>query len=351
MAFTEPEVYKEDEVFDESSDEEGDPKIVNLIKRNTCPRWGSQNKKSECPKTEAKSKVKPEGATGQDDWNLDSVLKELGEGGEGNEKKGKAKKSKTKKGKKNNMRHNDSISKHAKHAKADSMKETKDTSEHSDLEKKIEEVDSKCVEKAATTEEVASQNEAGSDQEKELRLDNDLVSFPDPHAFGSELVNREAKLHDLLESHIHLVESKGAEMSQIISKLDDAEEEKSALEKETEKLDAAANELQEKREQLEFRKLSNAKNLRKFGEKKEKLEEYLDRVTSDHQIAKEQLDRDIEELKMYIDSNKIEVLKVEKSLDWKNEWLESIESKIAAKEKELECPVCLEVGPLMILLG
>ena len=95
MAFTEPEVYKEDEVFYESSDEEGDlpkgrkPKIVNLIKRNTCPRWGSQNKKSECPKTEAKSKVKPEGATGQDDWNLDSVLKELGEGGEGNEKKGK----------------------------------------------------------------------------------------------------------------------------------------------------------------------------------------------------------------------------------------------------------------------
>ena len=136
-------------------------------------------------------------------------------------------------------------------------------------------------------------------------------------------------------------------MSQIISKLDNAEEEKSALEKETEKLDAAANELQEKREQLEFRKLSNAKNLRKFGEEKEKLEKYLDKVTSEHQIAKEQLDRDIEELKTYIDSNKVEVLKVEKSLDWKNEWLESIKSKIAAKEKELECPVCLEVGFLM----
>ena len=137
-------------------------------------------------------------------------------------------------------------------------------------------------------------------------------------------------------------------MSQIISKLDNAEEEKSALEKETEKLDAATNALQEKREQLELRKLSNAKNLRKFGEKKEKLENYLDKVTSEHQITKEQLDRDIEELKIYIDSNNVEVLKVEKSLDWKNEWLESIESKIAAKEKELECPICLEVGPLVI---
>ena len=112
-------------------------------------------------------------------------------------------------------------------------------------------------------------------------------------------------------------------MSQIISKLDNAEEEKSALEKETEKLDAAANELQEKREQLELRKLSNAKNLRKFGEKKKKLEKYLDKVTSEHQITKEQLERDIDELKIYIDSNNVEVLKVEKSLDWKNEWKHS----------------------------
>ena len=265
------------------------------------------------------------------------------EGGEGNEEKGKAKKSKSKKGKKNNMRRNVSISKHAKEAKTESMRETKDTSEHSDSEKKIEDVDLKCVE-AATTEEVVSQNEADSGQEKELRLDNDLVSFPDPLAFGSELVNREAKLHDLLESHIHLVTSKGAEMSQIINKLDNAEEEKSALDKETEKLDAAANELQEKREQLELRKLSNAKNLRKFGEKKKKLEKYLDKVTSEHQITKEQLERDIDELKIYIDSNNVEVLNVEKSLDWKNEWLESIESKIADKKKELECPLCLEVA-------
>ena len=310
--------------------------------------------KSECPKPEANSKVKPEGATGQDDWDLDSVLKELGEGGDGEKKKGKAKKSKAKKGKKNNKRQTPSTSKNVpllkvtNDAEAGSKIETKDSSEHGDCGKKTERVDLKCVEEAATIEEVVSQNQAGSDQEKELRLDNDLLSFPDPLAFGSELVNREAKLHDLLESHIHLVETKGAEMSQIINKIDKAEEEKNALEKETEKLDSAANVLQEKREQLELRKLSNAKNLRKFGEKKEKLEKYLDRVTSEHQIAKEQLDRDIDELKTYIDSNKIEVLKVEKSLDWKNEWLESIESKIAAKEKELECPICLEVGPLVI---
>ena len=314
----------------------------------------SQSKRSECPKAEGNSEVKLEDATGQDEWNIDSVLKELGEGGEGNEKKGKTKKSKSKKGKKKKMKQTDSISKNVplvrvtNDAEAGSKIETKDSSEHDDCERKIENVDLKSVEEAATTEEVVSQNQAGSDQEKELRLDNDLLSFPDPLAFGSELVNREAKLHDLLESHIHLVESKGAEMSHIINKLDNAEEEKSALEKETEKLDAAANELQEKREQLEFRKLSNAKILRKFGEKKEKLEKYLDKVTNEHQITKEQLERDIDELKIYIDSNNVEVLKVEKSLDWKNEWLESIESKIAAKERELECPICLEVGPLVI---
>ena len=310
----------------------------------------SQRKRSECPKAEGNREAKLEDATGQDEWNIDSVLKELGEGGEGNEKQGKTKKSKSKKSKKNNQRQTDSTSKNlpllkvTNNAEAGSKIETKDSSEDGDCGRKIENVDLKCVEEAATTDEVVSQNEAGSGQEKELRLDNDLVSFPDPLAFGSELVNREAKLHDLLESHIHLVTSKGAEMSQIINKLDNAEEEKSALDKETEKLDAAANELQEKREQLELRKLSNAKNLRKFGEKKKKLEKYLDKVTSEHQITKEQLERDIDELKIYIDSNNVEVLNVEKSLDWKNEWLESIESKIADKKKELECPVCLEVA-------
>ena len=47
------------------------------------------------------------------------------------------------------------------------------------------------------------------------------------------------------------------------------------------------------------------------------------------------------------DLSKVERVQPE-SHNWRLNWLESIQRKIEAKEKELECPVCLEVASVPI---
>ena len=85
----------------------------------------------------------------------------------------------------------------------------------------------------------------------------------------------------------------------------------------------------------------------KLLKKKHALEKFIEEKVTENKQAKKQLERELEEIKAKIDDlGKIEHVEPEseerENLNLK--WLESIQRKIEAKQKELECPVCLEVA-------
>ena len=90
--------------------------------------------------------------------------------------------------------------------------------------------------------------------------------------------------------------------------------------------------------------------LKKLLNKKHKLEKFIEDKVNENKHAKKQVERELKEIKTKIDdlSNIENVEPESKSHNLNLQWLESIERKIEAKEKELECPVCFEVaaGPI-----
>ena len=152
-------------------------------------------------------------------------------------------------------------------------------------------------------------------------------------ALSSQLVGLEAELHHLLNSDRSLIESKAKEMSEVLSELEEAEEEKAAIQKQIADVDARIGELQDR---------------------KKELEDLIEEKVRESKDARDQLEREIERVK-----NKLEGLSnVETALvqpaslgegdNLRLKWLESLEIKIETEEKELECPVCLEVASFPI---
>ena len=169
-------------------------------------------------------------------------------------------------------------------------------------------------------------------------------------ALTLNLRRSEARLHELLKLHMNLIESKGKEMSKLISKLDEAEDDRAALEKEAQLLDKAERELQDKKEKLASRTRDSDEKVLKIKKKKDKLERFLDIEGSRHSSARQRLEQTIGEIKTEIDKSRqvgessMPERGQSEKLNLNLEWLDSIERKIADKEKELECPICLEVA-------
>ena len=171
------------------------------------------------------------------------------------------------------------------------------------------------------------------------QMENELESL------SSQLMGKETKLHELWNNDRILVESKGKEMSDLLLELEDAEEEKAVIQKQVVEIDAAARELQDRRTKLVKGIRDNDEKLKKLLKMKNSLENFIEAKVSESKVAKDQLEREIEEIKIKMDDlNKFERTAPECN-NLKAKWLlESIESRIEAEKKELECPVCFEVA-------
>ena len=104
------------------------------------------------------------------------------------------------------------------------------------------------------------------------------------------------------------------------------------------------SELQIKKNRLIKDKEERDKKLGKLLRKKNKLENFITETISENKETKIQLEKEMEEIKVRLQTsdeaplNKIEAQPENLKL------FDYINGQIEAKEKELECPVCLEVA-------
>ena len=82
------------------------------------------------------------------------------------------------------------------------------------------------------------------------------------------------------------------------------------------------------------------------------MENLIEEKVRESKDARDQLERDIERVKNKLESlSKVETEQPASLGEGDNlrlKWLESLEIKIETEEKELECPVCLEVASFPI---
>ena len=205
----------------------------------------------------------------------------------------------------------------------------------------------------ATEPEEGEEEERERDKEKEEEEDNiaerldklDLEPQTELEVLRHKNTSMEEGLQELLNKDMSLIEIKGTEMTELLSKLEDAQEEKAAIEMEIAEVDA-------RRELLVTGLGEKDEKVKKLLKKKRKLENYIDEKMKENMAAKSQLKRELAEIKTKMDDlSKVESLLQPESHNtpWPVLMLESIEKKIEAKEKELECPVCLEVASVFPL--
>ena len=287
-------------------------------------------------------------AAGNQDYDVDSVLMALGEVED--KVKRTEKKKKSRKGKADHKKQSNTAVEVDKRLKDTEEAERATESEQvfgfndTDTDKRVSKIGGMDLSKVELKEIVDRvDSEAPQDvEEAESETATELG------ALTLNLRKSEARLHELLNLHMNLIESKGKEMSQLLSKLDGAEDDRAALEKEAQLLDKAERELQDKKEKLASRTRDSDEKVLKIKKKKDKLERFLDIEGSRHSSARQQLEQTIEEIKREIDKSRhvgeSSMPERGQSENLNLEWLNSVERKIADKEKELECPICLEVA-------
>ena len=185
----------------------------------------------------------------------------------------------------------------------------------------------------------------------------DLSGTGDPNiqALRKELVIKEAKLKELLESGQVLVESRGKEMSVLLSRVEDAEEEKHSMLKQVAELDNEMQKIKDELAKMDERKGKLMKNMKgkdkklnKSLKKKKQLEDLIEAEVNENKQARRELEKEIASLKAEIEaltkskanpSNSVDKAKLENQ-----RFLLNINKKIEAKESDLECPVCFEVS-------
>ena len=271
------------------------------------------------------NEFKTEDVSGQE-FDFDSVLQSLEEVKE--DKKGKAKK-KNKTARKKGQ----GIAEKDHEGQTIEAKET----EEEELEDARENLDKT----EAESEEMLNQPEILCEERLDL---NEVQMESELEALVSLQARKQAELLELWDNDRSLIDTKGKEMSDLLSKLEDVEEEKAAIEKKVAELDSAARELQDRREKLVTGMMDKDEKVKKLMEKKERLENFIEQKVMENKEAKYQLEREIEQLQRKIeDFGKAKMGEKPESNNLNLEWLESVERKIEAEEKELECPVCLEV--------
>ena len=230
-------------------------------------------------------------------------------------------------------------------------------------DKSAEKIQPECDNLEAETK--VPRNEEGSKEENVGTCQDELASFshgqedsgldPNIQALKEDLASKEAKLGDLLESCQVLVETKGKDMSVLLSAVEDVEEEKHSIQKEVAGLELEMNNmrdqlvgLQEKRDQVMAGVEEKDKQLKESLKKKKQLEDLIEAEVDEHKRSKRQLEKELESLKVRIGELSKDEANTSDSADKANQeaqrFLLNINKKIEAKESDLECPVCLEVS-------
>ena len=157
-----------------------------------------------------------------------------------------------------------------------------------------------------------------------------------------ELAAKEAELHELLESEVHFVESKGKEMSSLLLSVDEFEDEKHNVDKKVAEIDAQMAELQIRKDQLVKYKEDKGRKLEKLLKKKNKLENFIEEKVREQKETKRRLEKEIEEIKAKFTETQ-RASESEAQPESLKLLVDYINGQIESKEEELECPVCLTV--------
>ena len=170
----------------------------------------------------------------------------------------------------------------------------------------------------------------------------ELLDHGDP--LTQELMAKEADLHQLLESEVDLVESKGKEMSALLSSVDRLEDEKHDVDKKVAEIEAQLSELKISKDQMVRSTEDKVKTLEKLLRKKNKLEKFITEKVSEKKATKSQLEKEINDIKVRLKETQRAVKSEAQPETSLKLLVEYINDQIESKERELECPVCLALA-------
>jgi len=173
-----------------------------------------------------------------------------------------------------------------------------------------------------------------------------------PSTYENELGIKEAELKVLLDKDISLVEWTGKKMRMLISAVDRNEDKKHSMQKEVTNLEVQMSDLRDqllrveaKREQI-LRDIEIEEDLLNANlHMKKELEDFVAHEVDENRKAKLILEQDIESLKVKIEKGTkckedVSANEIKPEIQ---KFLDNINNKIEAKERDLECPICMEV--------
>ena len=209
-------------------------------------------------------------------------------------------------------------------------------------------------EDGAETEEVATRAsvelpDEGGQRQEEPGFDEkaEEEENEEPHPLKLELEKKEIALHNLFESHIEDGETKAKEMASLLRAIDQAEDEKQAVEKKLAQLqisrDDFLREVEQKFEEMQKAKEDQETKLAKLLVKKEKLENHLDEKSRENHARKLQLENEIEEIKTALQETPSgQTGTSDESL--KKWMLQHFDNQIESMKEKLQCPICFELA-------
>ena len=153
---------------------------------------------------------------------------------------------------------------------------------------------------------------------------------------------------DLLEDQKVVVklfiDAKGTEMKTIIKKASEAEKNIEKRKREVFQNEEQILFLKEKNGQLADDIVKDKLVIEKYVREKKLLEAYIDKEMSKFIHKKRNIKQNIDFLKNQLSPNRIATVSVQNSASTNNKLLSFLNKSISTKERELECPLCLEVS-------
>jgi len=165
---------------------------------------------------------------------------------------------------------------------------------------------------------------------------------------------KERQAEELRQSVATMIEEKSKEMSTLICSVEQIEDSQAFRKKRISKIDAAIKDLATEMESLNTEKRETVQvcdaaeeNIKKIEKKKKKLENFLQSYSTEANTNIAKLQKEIDSLmKMLNQPDEIpaEPVQTEVMSKANPELLQFMERQIDAVEKELECPICLEIA-------
>ena len=161
----------------------------------------------------------------------------------------------------------------------------------------------------------------------------------------TKIEEKEARLKENMEYLEYVRQVKGKKMAHLITTLDALEDEKNKKTKEISVVDMKIADLQADRERLIKEVEERNDQMISLAREKEDLEKDIDRNVEEAKRDIAALEEEIKSLRIGSPSKAVKSKEEPKPKRNPNiQLLEYIENKIEAKQKELECPVCLEIA-------